>query len=59
MRHRLAAAHRHHKVATPANWHSGDDVIIAGLVSNDQAREIYPDGWEEPKPYIRIVPELK
>ena len=48
-----------HKVATPANWHSGDDVIIAGSVSNDQAREIYPDGWEEPKPYIRIVPEPK
>lgn len=48
-----------HKVATPANWTSGDDVIIAGSVSNDQAREIYPDGWEEPKPYIRIVPEPK
>ena len=48
-----------HKVATPANWHSGDDVIIAGSVSNDQAREIYPDGWEEPKLYIRIVPEPK
>ncbi len=48
-----------HKVATPANWHSGDDVIIAGSVSNDQAREIYPDGWDEPKPYIRIVPEPK
>ena len=48
-----------HKVATPANWHSCDDVIIAGSVSNDQAREIYPDGWEEPKPYIRIVPEPK
>ena len=45
-----------HKVATPANWKKGEDVIIAGTVSNDQAREIYPDGWDEPKPYIRIVP---
>ena len=45
-----------HKVATPANWQPGDDVIIAGSVSNDQAKETYPDGWEEPKPYIRIVP---
>ncbi len=39
-----------HQVATPVNWRSGDDVIIAGSVSNDQAREIYPDGWEEPQP---------
>jgi thioredoxin-dependent peroxiredoxin len=46
-----------HKVATPAQWKQGDDVIIAGSVSNDQAKEIYPDGWEEPKPYIRIVPQ--
>ncbi len=46
-----------HQVATPVNWKRGDDVIIAGSVSNDQAREIYPDGWEEPRPYIRIVPE--
>ena len=46
-----------HKVATPANWQQGDDVIIAGSVSNDQAKEIYPDGWEEPRPYIRIVPQ--
>ena len=45
-----------HKVSTPVNWQPGDDVIIAGSVSNDQAREIWPDGWEEPKPYIRIVP---
>jgi thioredoxin-dependent peroxiredoxin len=47
----------HHKVATPAQWQPGDDVIISGSVSNDQAREIYPDGWEEPRPYIRIVPQ--
>ena len=45
-----------HKVSTPVNWRPGEDVIIAGSVSNDQAREIWPDGWEEPKPYIRIVP---
>jgi len=46
-----------HKVATPVNWKNGEDVIIAGSVSNDQAREIYPEGWEEPRPYIRIVPQ--
>ena len=45
-----------HKVATPANWREGEDVIIAGSVSDDQAREIWPEGWESPKPYIRIVP---
>jgi alkyl hydroperoxide reductase subunit AhpC len=45
-----------HKVATPVNWRQGDDVIIAGSVSDDEARETYPDGWESPKPYIRIVP---
>ncbi len=46
-----------HKVATPVNWQKGDDVIIAGSVSDDEAREKYPDGWESPKPYIRIVPQ--
>ena len=46
-----------HKVATPVNWKKGEDVIIAGSVSNEQAKETYPDGWKEPKPYIRIVPE--
>ncbi len=46
-----------HQVATPVNWQKGEDVFIAGSVSNDQAREIYPEGWEEPRPYIRIVPE--
>jgi alkyl hydroperoxide reductase subunit AhpC len=46
-----------HKVATPAQWQQGDDVIISGSVSNDQAREIWPEGWDEPKPYIRIVPQ--
>ena len=46
-----------HKVATPANWQHGEDVIIAGSVSNDDAKTIWPDGWREPKPYIRIVPQ--
>jgi alkyl hydroperoxide reductase subunit AhpC len=46
-----------HKVATPAQWQQGDKVIIAGSVSDDEARETYPDGWESPKPYIRIVPQ--
>jgi alkyl hydroperoxide reductase subunit AhpC len=44
-----------HKVATPVNWQHGDEVIIAGSVSNDEARRTYPDGWKEPRPYIRIV----
>ena len=48
-----------HKVATPVNWQQGDDVIIAGSVSNDEAKEQYPDGWESPRPYIRIVPQPK
>ena len=46
-----------HKVSTPANWQQGEDVIIAGSVSDDEARETYPDGWESPRPYIRIVPQ--
>jgi thioredoxin-dependent peroxiredoxin len=46
-----------HKVATPVNWQQGDDVIIAGSVSNDEATATYPEGWKEPKPYIRIVPQ--
>ena len=46
-----------HKVATPVNWKQGEDVIIAGSVSNDEAKETYPDGWKAPKPYIRIVPQ--
>jgi alkyl hydroperoxide reductase subunit AhpC len=46
-----------HKVATPANWHDGDDVIIAGSVSDDAAKELYPNGWKSPRPYIRIVPQ--
>jgi thioredoxin-dependent peroxiredoxin len=46
-----------HKVSTPVNWKQGDDVIIAGSVSNDEAKQKYPEGWKEPKPYIRIVPQ--
>lgn len=46
-----------HKVATPVNWKQGDDVIIVPAVSNEEAKEKYPDGWESPKPYIRIVPQ--
>ncbi len=48
-----------HKVATPAQWQQGGDVIIAGSVNNEQAKEIWPEGWKEPKPYIRIVPQPK
>ena len=46
-----------HKVATPANWKQGEDVIISGAVTDEQAKEIYPDGWKAPKPYLRIVPQ--
>jgi len=45
-----------HRVATPAQWQQGDNVIIAGSVSNDEAKELFGD-WDEPKPYIRIVPQ--
>jgi alkyl hydroperoxide reductase subunit AhpC len=48
-----------HKVATPANWKQGDDVIIAGSVSDDDAKKTYPSGWKAPKPYMRIVPQPK
>ncbi|WP_292533565.1 peroxiredoxin [Methylocystis sp.] len=48
-----------HKVATPVNWRPGDDVIIAGSVSDDEAKKIYPDGWNAPRPYLRIVPQPK
>ena len=46
-----------HRVATPANWKPGEDVIIAGSVSDDEAKKIYPDGWKAPRPYLRIVPQ--
>jgi alkyl hydroperoxide reductase subunit AhpC len=44
-----------HKVATPANWKPGEDVVIAGSVSDDDAKKIYPDGWRAPRPYLRFV----
>ena len=46
-----------HRVATPANWKPGQNVIIAGSVSDDEAKKIYPQGWQAPKPYLRIVPD--
>jgi thioredoxin-dependent peroxiredoxin len=46
-----------YKVATPVNWKQGDDVIIAGSVSDEDARKTYPNGWKSPRPYIRIVPQ--
>ena len=48
-----------HKVATPVNWKQGEDVIIAGSVSDEDAKKVYPNGWKSPKPYIRIVPQPK
>ena len=47
------------KVATPGNWKQGEDVIILPAVSDEAARETYPDGWQQPLPYIRIVPQPK
>ena len=48
-----------HKVATPVNWKNGDDVIILGSVSDEDAKKQYPQGWKAPKPYLRIVPQPK
>ena len=48
-----------HKVATPVNWKQGEDVIIAGSVSDDEAKQKYPEGWKSPKPYLRIVKQPK
>ncbi len=48
-----------HKVATPAQWKQGEDVIISGSVSDEEAKKTYPGGWKAPKPYIRIVPQPK
>jgi thioredoxin-dependent peroxiredoxin len=45
------------KVATPAQWEQGDDVIISGSVSDDDAKELFPEGWETPLPYMRVVPQ--
>ncbi|TMQ59302.1 MAG: peroxiredoxin [Candidatus Eisenbacteria bacterium] len=48
-----------HKVSTPVNWKQGQDVIIAGSVSDEEAKKTYPQGWKAPKPYLRIVPQPK
>jgi len=48
-----------HKVATPVNWKNGDDVIILGSVTDDEAKQKYPEGWKAPKPYLRIVKQPK
>jgi alkyl hydroperoxide reductase subunit AhpC len=48
-----------HRVATPVNWKQGEDVIIAGSVSDDEAKKLYPQGWKAPRPYLRIVPQPK
>ena len=48
-----------HKVSTPVNWRQGEDVIISGSVSDEEAKKTYPHGWKAPKPYIRIVPAPK
>jgi len=48
-----------HQVSTPANWKPGDEVIISGSVSNDDAKKRFPEGWRSPKPYLRIVPQPK
>ena len=48
-----------HKVATPVNWKRGEDVIIAGSVSDEEAKKTYPQGWKAPRPYLRIVPQPK
>ncbi|MGH7840560.1 MAG: peroxiredoxin [Candidatus Binataceae bacterium] len=48
-----------HKVATPVNWKPGEDVIISGSVNDEEAKQIYPQGWKAPRPYLRIVPQPK
>jgi thioredoxin-dependent peroxiredoxin len=46
-----------YKVATPVNWKAGEDVVIGGAVSNDEAKQLFPDGWQEVTPYLRVVPQ--
>ena len=48
-----------HRVSTPAQWKQGEDVILGGAISDDEAKKLYPQGWKSPKPYIRIVPQPK
>jgi thioredoxin-dependent peroxiredoxin len=48
-----------HRVSTPADWKQGEDVILGGAITDDEAKKLYPQGWKSPKPYIRIVPQPK
>jgi alkyl hydroperoxide reductase subunit AhpC len=48
-----------HRVSTPAQWKQGEDVILGGAISDEEAKKLYPQGWKSPKPYIRIVPQPK
>jgi len=48
-----------HRVATPANWKQGGEVILTGAVTDDEAKKLYPQGWKTPKPYMRVVPQPK
>jgi alkyl hydroperoxide reductase subunit AhpC len=48
-----------HRVATPANWKQGEDVILTGAISDEEAKKLYPGGYKQPKPYIRIAPQPK
>jgi alkyl hydroperoxide reductase subunit AhpC len=48
-----------HKVSTPVNWKQGEDVILSGAVSDEEAKKLYPGGWKAPRPYLRIVPQPK
>jgi alkyl hydroperoxide reductase subunit AhpC len=48
-----------HRVATPANWKPGDEVILTAVITDEEAKKLYPDGWKTPRPYIRIVPQPK
>jgi hypothetical protein len=57
VRRHAAPIRSKHKVATPVNWKHGEDAIIAGSVTDNDAKKQYPQGWKSPKPYIRIVPQ--
>jgi alkyl hydroperoxide reductase subunit AhpC len=46
-----------HRVSTPADWKQGEDVILGGAITDDEAKKLYPQGWKSPKPYIRVVPQ--
>ena len=46
-----------HRVSTPANWKQGEDVILGGAITDEEAKKLYPQGWKTPKPYIRVVPQ--